>query len=489
MIIDGRYRPRPVLWLRGLLKLMFRKDPRIGPSTAGGVAPAPPRGRIVSPAERERLVKATMDQAFRKAMDGRATGRLAALPDEGLYDVLFATPGEPRLPEDAFGRLRWGGLFVYVGTGDAKVARLAEAFDGQNGFLLETPPTAVWANTWGMRIPGFTPHGQYFAARKTQLIQPGDVTDRFTYQVELTPAPDEPEGYAVTKSIPGYDNLVYRLRQRFPDASQEDIEHRARKFVDVVFPTFLTREAAFLKILQRDLPEPYNRRVPRLIEARKDERGYVHKLTMNWLRTGGEPMTQFTFAKQAAELLAVVHDRAKVMHLDLRLDNFVITEDGVGFVDFGSAVRIGENLKQSPMLTSLFGEMMRTSQIQRMLGRMIRRGDVQNEEITAAHHRVDKAVDSFYLAVQINKPHHNPEFEHLVRYDKSSDEARALSALTAAILRPKHPEKNEFKSAIDILRGIRRIEMRLNGHTAERRIASAAIPFADRRQAVARASA
>ena len=51
-------------------------------------------------------------------------------------------------------------------------------------------------------------------------------------------------------------------------------------------------------------------------------------------------------------------------------------------------------------------------------------------------------------------------------YDPDSEQARALSSLTAAILRPKHPDKTEFKTAADILRGIRRIEQRLAAKAA-----------------------
>ncbi|MEM8714699.1 MAG: hypothetical protein AAGE92_02825, partial [Cyanobacteria bacterium P01_G01_bin.4] len=188
-------------------------------------------------------------------------------------------------------------------------------------------------------------------------------------------------------------------------------------------------EAAFLKILERDLPEPYRCRVPRLLDVQKDDKGFVRKLSMNWLRTGTTRFTQLEFAHQAAELLTVMHDHAKVMHLDLRLDNFVLTDDGVGFVDFGSAVRIGEDLQQSPMLTSLFGEMMRTSQIQRMLGHMIQRGDVHNPAFKAAHHNVSPALDSYYLAVTINRPKHNPLFAHLIDHNKQSPQAKALTAL------------------------------------------------------------
>jgi len=150
------------------------------------------------------------------------------------------------------------------------------------------------------------------------------------------------------------------------------------------------------------------------------------------------------------------------MHLDLRLDNMVITPDGVGFVDFGSACRIGEQIDRSPMLNTLFSEMMRTSQIQRMLGKMIERGHVTNNAISEVYGKVDKTVDAFYLAVQITKPHGNPELRQLIQFDPESNQAKALSSLTAAVLRPKNPEMAQYKTARDILRGIHRIERRVS---------------------------
>jgi serine/threonine protein kinase len=71
----------------------------------------------------------------------------------------------------------------------------------------------------------------------------------------------------------------------------------------------------------------------------------------------GRPLTQLEFARQSAELLAALHDAAGVMHLDLRLDNFVITDHGVGFVDFGSAVRVGEEFPEASLLSNLFVRM------------------------------------------------------------------------------------------------------------------------------------
>jgi len=42
------------------------------------------------------------------------------------------------------------------------------------------------------------------------------------------------------------------------------------------------------------------------------------------------PIEQIEFARQSADLLRALHDDARVMHLDLRLDNFVITPPAWG---------------------------------------------------------------------------------------------------------------------------------------------------------------
>ena len=425
-------------------------------------APLTGDGQGVSIKQREKLVDAVLRQAVRREATDRVVARSSdVLTDGALADVLLAGTGEPKLPDEVFGKLRWGGLFAYVAANEKSVSNLAEAFDGKRGFLLEQPPTAVHASTAGLRMPGITPSGTYFLARKTALIQPGDTTERFTYEVHLTRQEDAPNGYIVTKQVPTYDNLLWRLKKKFPGTEEDALAERARKLVDTVFPTFLTREAAILKILAKHLPDPYCYRVPSCLSTVHNDRGMVTELTMNWLRNGGEPLPQIDFARQAAELLTVLHDHARVIHLDLRLDNFVITEDGVGFVDFGSACRIGENLGESPMIETLFSEMMRTSQIQRMLGKMLERGDVTNQTMRDVHGKVDKTVDAFYLAVQIAKPTNNPELRSLITYDPNSEMAQRLKALTAAILRPKNPHMAEFKTAADILRGVRRIESRL----------------------------
>jgi serine/threonine protein kinase len=204
------------------------------------------------------------------------------------------------------------------------------------------------------------------------------------------------------------------------------------------------------------------------LSIEQDERGFVRRLRMSWLRMATRPISQLDFARQACELLYVLHEKGQVIHLDLRMDNIVLTDEGVSFVDFGSAVRVGENLKQSPMLTTLFTEMMRTSHIQRMLGRMLDTGECTSEVMKDVHGKVDKNVDAFYLAVQIARPDTHPEMKHVIAYDPDSHEARMLKALTAAILRPKNPGKADYKTVADILRGIRRIEAKLNGRLPAR---------------------
>lgn len=400
-------------------------------------------------------------------MDGFLSARSAPGRADTPVDFLFACGQDPKLPDEVFDRLLWGGLFIYADRDEKRVRRIAQDYDGKRGFILETPTASTRLSRLGIRLPVLSTRVHYFAARKVGLIQPGQITERFTYQVELMPQPDAEHGYIVCKQVPTHADVAYRLRHRFPHASDDDIQTRTRKLVDNVFPTFLTREAAILKILQTEMPEPYCYSVPKPLGVQKDANGFVRKLAMSWLRTGGPRLTQIEFARQSAQLLSVLHGKAQVMHLDLRLDNFVLTPRGVGFVDFGSAARIGEDLGQSPMLTSLFGEMMRTSKIQRMLGRMLNKGQVTNRSFTCVHQKADPAIDTFYLALQINKPRHNPQFAHLIDYDPKSIEARAISSLTAAVLRPKEQGEAPFQTADDVLRGIDRIRRRLIKGPAE----------------------
>ena len=445
--------------------------------TAKPPRPAPEFDHKAAP-----LVRFVMKKRFANDPEFlHATHVLASSGGNDLTDFLFAGGNDPHTPEDVFDRLRWGGQFVYVSHDWGQIVHAVQQFaewHGARGWALERRPVTLKKYPLGLWMLGFPRMVHYFVARKVLLVPPGQSSDRFTYNVYLDKHHEEggagrigptaelawQDQYDVVKAVPTTERVLARLKEKFPEADEETLRRRAKKFTEKIFPVFLTRETAILKLLQRDLPPEFRNRVPRVIAAEQDQKGYVQTLRMNWLRNGGKPLTQLQFAKQAAELLTALHDQAKVMHLDLRLDNVVITEHGVGFVDFGSAVRVGEAFPEASLLGSLFGEMMRTSQIQRMLGKMTETGQVTSEEICNSYHKIDKAVDFFYLAVQINAPQMNPDFRGLVKYDPESREAKELAKLTGEILRPADPENAKFKSAGDILAGIREIERTLKIH-------------------------
>ncbi len=381
---------------------------------------------------------------------------------DGLADFLFATPDELHSAHHVFKRLRWGGMCLFASPRRKQVIELAEQYR-QHGFLIEQGPTYVregW-NRWPMSMLAKKVHA--FVARKIQLIPPGEITNRFTYQVQLAHHADPHEPIVVQKEVPSIESVIDRLSRKHPDYPAAGLEKLAKKFTNKIFPTFLTREAGILLILQEYLPSPYDKRVPHLIDMEKDDRGFVRKLRMNWLRNGGEPLSHMEFAHQSADLLRVIHDIPRVIHLDLRLDNMVITPHGVGFVDFGSSVREDEDLSRNPLLQSLFGELMKTSQIQRMMEQMTLSGQVTSQVIRSGCNKPDKAADFFYLALQFNSPHNNPDLAGLIDYNPASQDARDLAALTSQILRPADPTTPAFRSAKDILHGIERIRLGLDG--------------------------
>jgi hypothetical protein len=400
---------------------------------------------------------------------------LARHNKEAPLDFLFLNADQPHAPDDTFDRLRWGGQVVIVARQKKEIEAAAKAYQtwrteesDHAAWIVEHPLATERKYLLNLRFLRWKAPVYFMTARKVMLVPPGKSSDRFTYHVQLAKPEGGGPGFEVEKEIPTVERVLARLKEKFPDADEETLRRRARKFTDKIFPVFLTRETAMLKLLHRDLPPKFRERVPRLISAEKDPNGYTRRLRMNWLRAAKpvsgpfrHPLTQLEFAHQAAELLTALHDNAGIMHLDLRLDNVVITDHGVGFVDFGSAVRVGEAFPEASLLNSLFDEMMRTSQIQRMLGKMTASGEVTSEEIRGSIGRIDKAVDFFYLAVQINNPLSNPDFRGLVEYHPGSPEADALTELTDRILRPEDPEKPEFTSARDILQGIEAIQRRL----------------------------
>jgi hypothetical protein len=397
------------------------------------------------------------DQEFARAGPKRADG----LGRGELADALICTSDQKHSAREMFDRLRWGGTLLYAST-DRHDAVKFSIHLGERGFETMEKIRAMRRGALGLPIPFLRRTVWYFLARKVQLVQPGHLSDRFTYHVHLSNT-ENGDGYHVVKEVPTIDQVKARLHSKWPELTDELIERRARKFSEKIFPVFLTREAAILKIINRDMPAAYQERIPLLLDMETDGKGFARRLHLKWLRNGGSPISQLQFAHQSADLLRALHDDVGVIHLDLRLDNFVITPQGVGFVDFGSAVRVGEDLAASPLLQGLFEELMRTSEIQRMLLKMTRSGQVTSETICGGLHKVDKAVDFFYLAVQINSPHSNPDLKELIRYDKESEEAKMLAELTGQILRPAEPAHPAFNSAGDILRGVEKIEHALAG--------------------------
>ena len=384
----------------------------------------------------------------------------------GLLDFLIAAEEQPHRPEDVFGRLRWGGQFVYLSRDATTMTGLPQRFV-ERGFEPVRGPASLRTG-WG--IPLLSPKAHYFIARKTYLVRPREFSDRFTYQVELERRPDlHPGGpvntgadeWVVRKEVPTFERVLARLKFKAPDLADSLLEKRAKKFVQQIFPLFLTRETAMLRVIERDCPREYLHHFPRVLHMEKDSKGYVQKLWTTWLRNGGRPLSQLEFAKQSAQLLHVLHERVGIIHLDLRMDNMVITDNGVGFVDFGSAVRVNENIHGNAVLSTLFGELMRTSQIQRMMDRMSTSGSLTSSIIRDAYQRVDKAVDLFYLAVQIGQPIANPDLRELIQYDKFSPEAIELSKLTHAVLKPADPKHPRYRTARDVLDAILRIEAEL----------------------------
>ncbi len=416
-------------------------------------------GPSVAAPQPTRWARVLLAQRLGAAARGRRVGFMADGGDERC-DVLVAGPGEPDAPDAVFPRLRWGGLFGCIHTDPGHIASLAERYDGRHGYVLATPPDTLWAGPAGVRIPGVTPRGHYFIARKTELTPPGDLSDRFTYHVALAADDTQPLGHCVRKRVPAVDSLVMRLMQRFPGLDDATAHRRAEHLAAETLPLLLTREARVLETLRRRLPEPLRARVPRALRYARNRRGHVTRLDLTWLRNAGRPIDQLTFARQAAELLDAVHTHGRVMHLDLRLDNMVVTDDGVGFVDFGSAAGIGEDLHTDPRLRAIFSQVMHTGHVQRTLGRMVRGGTVTNRALADIHGKADRHADVFFLALQIGHPLSNPELVGLVTSEPEGYIRKSLETLTAAVLRPKDPGHAGFKSAADLLRGIDRIERR-----------------------------
>ena len=416
------------------------------------------RGRLGRRAALYRLTRRWLDQDL---LDTSPPVAFEDTEATGLQDFLICDTGDLPEPPEVFRRLRWGGQLLLMHPQTEPLIHAARVYRAYDGFDVETGPRTTRRGWAGLALPGLGRKVHYLVLRKVTLIEPGADTDRFTFDVRLIKKPEFGDRYVVMKQVPRYRRVVTRLQTRFPEATQDVLLNRAEKLVKRVFPVFLTREAGFLQLMQRDLPAAVKPRVPEALGFEKAPDGTIKRLYMTWLRLGGEPLSHMAFAQQSAELLSVLHDHVGVIHLDLRLDNMVIHRGRVCFLDFGSSVRVGEQIEKSPLLSSLFEEMMNTSQIQRTMGRMRDAGRLTSDVIVSAHGKIDKAVDMFYLSLQISKPVSNPDLMPFIQFDPGSEVAKRIRLLTNAILRPNDPNRPHFISARDVLGGLQRVERKL----------------------------
>lgn len=355
----------------------------------------------------------------------------------GTGDFWFDADPRQCAPDRVMPALRFGGQFVFVTRSARQAAQVERRFAARPEFVIERPAAPL---PCGRLACVLHQAPLLLVARKVLLDHPDRLLSRQSFDVRLAPGPT-PSGWLVSKRIPDLEHTRDRLARLSPrrDAGQTDL--LARKLTDTVFPILLTRETGFLRLLQQRLPDPLRALVPEALRAERDAHGRVRCLDMTWLREGGEPISATAFARQAAALLAALHRDARIVHLDLRLDNMVVTEHGVGFVDFGSACLIGEAIEDQRVVGSLFNSMLSASRIRRDLRRLRRKGLVTSSLFDRCYRDRDPAIDLFALALQMTRPTANPVFRGLVEEPRSDTEAERLTKLQRHVLRPRDPAR------------------------------------------------
>lgn len=398
-------------------------------------------------------------KVFEPDAEYQAFGEPTPAQSRDLPDYIFATDGQEQEPAAIFSQIRWGGQYVFASPSLERVNQLSKEF-AKYGFAVERPADAVHD---GWRFwPLLRKKVHYFAARKILHVPKGGVTNRFTFEVQLDVQKEKHNGqYVVTKRIPSTEWVLNRLRQHAQGIEEEELLRRAQSLIRSILPIFLTREVAIMDRLQQRLPPAMRNRVPHTLRYEQDDRGLVKLLQVNWLRNGGPRISQLDFAEQSAELLYNVHDKAGVAHLDLRLDNMVVTPSGVGFIDFGNSVHDDEDIAGSPTLSKVFNDLMRTTQVQRTLFRYIEQGAVTAPYFKDAVFKVDKAVDLFFLVLQFTSPHENPDLKDFIAYTKNSKEDYELHKMTNRLFCPAELEPGKVYTAAHVVNAVRTIRKRL----------------------------
>ncbi|MDH3583890.1 MAG: phosphotransferase [Phycisphaerae bacterium] len=403
------------------------------------------------------VVRALCDESLASDGEFHRFAHSASVGGPGLVDYLFSfVDDRPDIP-GVFDRLRWGGQIVLIGPGRRRVTELCRQYQAQREFRIEQD-----CRPFAYRPSPTAPEQifYYFIARKVRLVPADGENDRFICDLELVPEPAGSERYRVLKQVPPEEQVARRLAREFPQVDSTTREARARSFTRDFCPLFLEREIEILRLLQSRLSPPYRRRVPHVLDERRDHHGRVTGFTMNWLRNGvgEEPMPQLTFAAQALDLLRAIHDEAGIIHLDLRPDNVVVTESGVGFIDFGASVRQDEDLDRDPTLKRAMDKILSRSGVQRHLCQLCDQGLITSSVLRRGYGHVDKAMDLLYVMLQVNNPAYNPELAGLVEHRRHGADALALGELTGRVMRPANPAHPRFSSADEIYRAIRRYE-------------------------------
>lgn len=389
----------------------------------------------------------------------------------GVRDYEFSTTFHDARPDRVFDRLRWGGQLVFVSTQPREVQQLLGYYRNKPEWLIEHEPESLVCPRFaklkalsGLPLAGAIPgaiagaipgalrrllleeRAYFFVVRKVLIDPVSRLTAKHSYDVRLVRARGKADqryatdGFVVLKRVPTMEQAIDRLKQTCPGVPPERLGIIAEKLVRKVFPIFLTREAAFLKLLQRDLPPELKIKTPRVMSMESDDKGLVRAMSMTWLRQGGPPISQTVFAQQAAELLRALHEHVGILHLDLRLDNLLVTDDGVCAIDFGSSVRVGEDLSTTTIIETLVREMLQSSQITRDLERQRRKQLIRSEVFADLPYPVSPAFDLFALATNMTRPHDNADFKGLVTHDRDSDEGQRFSRLRKRILKPTKDE-------------------------------------------------
>lgn len=414
--------------------------------------------QVQSMSDRKSLLDPVMAKVFSSDEEFQAYGTLAT---RHLPDFIFAADRDEQDPAKVFPKLRWGGQYVFASESPQLVQEVAKRFEDY-GFLLERPQESV-KDGWRL-WPLLRKSVHFCAARKMLHVPKNGLTDRFTFEVELSVCKETHNGkHVVTKRVPSMEWVLNRFKKRMglADIPEDELERRAHSLIRNILPIFLTREVNMMNRLQEKLPEHLRKRVPHTVSYEKDDRGLVTLLQVNWLRNGGDGLSQLDFALQSAELLAAVHTKAGVAHLDLRLDNMVITPDGVGFIDFGNSVHDEEDINASPTLSKVFSDLMHTTQVQKALDRAIQSGHVTAPYFRDALFKTDKAVDLFYLVLQFTSPHENPDLRDFIEYKANSSEDYELNRMTHRLFAPDLSQPGKVYTAAHVANAVRKIKRRM----------------------------